>query len=132
MRGQAAVVGIMVAAAVAACGSTGPGGGGTTAGGGATSQTITLSSVTTGGAYGTGGNYFFSPNPDTASVASPVTFTIGSVVHDVWFDTGPNGAILPDSIPAQANTSNQVTFPTAGTYTFHCNIHHFTGTLVAK
>jgi plastocyanin len=131
MRGQAAVVGLIVAVAAAACGSTGPGGGGT-AGGGATSQTITLSSVTTGGAYGTGGNYFFSPNPDTASAASPVTFTIGSVQHNVWFDTGPAGAVLPDSIPATVNANNQRSFTTPGTYTFHCNIHHFTGSLVAK
>ena len=92
-------------------------------------MTIVLSSVTSGGAYGSGGNYFFSPNPDTVAVGAPVTFQFGSVVHNVHFDTGP---VLLDSIPATSNVSVARTFPTAGTYTFHCTIHNFSGTAVVQ
>ncbi len=117
---------LCVAGALAACGSsssTGPSGG--------SSNTITLSSQTTGGgAYGGGGgNYFFSPNPDTVSAGTAVTFKIGSVIHNVHFDTGPTPL---DSIPASSNSSNVRTFAAAGTYTFHCSIHNFSGTLVAQ
>jgi len=116
---------MFAAGALAACGSsssTGPSGG--------SSNTITLSSQTTGGgAYGGGGNYFFSPNPDTVSAGTAVTFRIGSVVHNVHFDTGPTAL---DSIPAASNTSASRTFASAGTYTFHCSIHNFSGTLVAQ
>jgi plastocyanin len=116
---------LSVAGALAACGSsssTGPSGG--------SSTTIVASSQTTGGgAYGGGGNYFFSPNPDTVSAGAVVTFKVGSVVHNVHFDTGP--AVL-DSIPATSNSSTARTFAAAGTYTFHCSIHNFSGTLVAQ
>lgn len=121
-----ATFGMLVAGALVGCSSsstTGPKGG--------NSSTIVASSSTTGGgAYGGGGsgNYFFSPNPDTVS-AGAVTFQIGSVEHNVHFDTGP---MAIDSIPAATNTSVSRTFTTAGTYTFHCSIHNFSGTLVVK
>lgn len=119
-----ATFGVLVAGALMACSSsssTGPTGGNST--------TIVASSSTTGGgAYGAGGNYFFSPNPDTVS-AGAVTFQIGSVEHNVHFDTGP---VAIDSIPAASNTSVSRTFSTSGTYTFHCTIHNFSGTLVVN
>ena len=118
------VVGTMAASALLACSSsTSPG----TSGG--RSMTIIASSSTMGGAYGSGGNFFFSPNPDTVTAAAPVTFQFGSVVHNVHFDTGPS---LPDSIPATSNTSVARTFTAAGTYTFHCSIHNFSGTVIAQ
>lgn len=120
-------LGIITVAALVGCGSSGSTN--ATAPGGAHSTTITLSSTTAGGGYGGGGNYFFEPNPDTVAHGVAVTFTIGSVTHNVHFDTGP--AIL-DSIPAANNTSAMRTFPTAGTYTFHCSIHNFSGTVVAQ
>lgn len=129
MRAQRAVVGFVVAVAVAACGSssTAPNGGGGTGG---HSTTIAMSSTTSGGAYGSGGNYYFSPTPDTVPAGSVVTFTIGTVTHNVVFDTGPSP--LPTDIPASTNTSIQRTFVTAGTYNFHCSIHNFAGVLIAQ
>jgi plastocyanin len=106
------------------------GGSSATAPGGGHSNTIVASSTTTGGgAYGAGGNYFFSPNPDTVGAGTSVTFQIGSVTHNVHFDTGP---VALDSIPATMNASVARTFPVAGTYTFHCTIHNFSGTVVAQ
>ncbi len=119
-----AVCGAVIATALLGCGSsnTGPVGGHST--------TIVASSTTTGGgAYGGGANYFFSPNPDTVSAGAVVTFQIGSVTHNVHFDSGP---VALDSIPAANNTSAQRTFTAPGTYTFHCSIHNFSGTLVAN
>jgi plastocyanin len=92
-------------------------------------MTIAVSSTTAGGSYGSGGNYFFSPNPDTVVAKAPVTFQIGSVVHNVHFDTGPS---IPDSIPATMNANVLRTFPSAGTYTFHCTIHNHSGTVVVQ
>jgi plastocyanin len=130
-RAAAIAAGITAVAALAACsssgGSTGPGGGT-----GGTSQTITASSTTAGGNYGSGGNYFFSPNPDTAALNVAVTFNIGSVPHDIHFMSGPNGAVLPDSIRFGANQSLQRTFTTAGTYIIHCTYHNFSGTVVIQ
>jgi plastocyanin len=118
-----AVIGALATGAALACGSD------STAPGGGRSMTIVVSSVTAGGAYGSGGNFFFNPDPDTVIALAPVTFQIGSVVHNVHFDTGPN---VPDSIPATSNANVLRTFPNAGTYTFHCTIHNFSGTVVAR
>jgi plastocyanin len=128
MHRQAAVVGLaLAAAAMLACSSSSNGGGTGPIGGHST--TITASSSTSGGAYGMGGNYFFSPTPDTVTAGTAVTFRFGSVVHNIRFDTGP-AAI--DSIPLASNTSTNRTFPTAGTYNFHCTIHNFAGVLIAQ
>jgi plastocyanin len=146
MRARGITVGLMLAAVAgaAACssgssataptGSGGGGGGGGGAAGGAggsanESSTITASSATTGGgAYGAGGNYFFSPTPDTVAAGTSVTFTFGSVTHNVHFEV----ANAPDSIPASSNTSIARTFMTAGTYPYHCTIHNFSGVLVVQ
>jgi len=134
MRTQDVTIGLALAlvASAVACSSysaptgtgTGAGGGG---GGGGSSNTITASSTTTGGAYGSGGNYFFSPTPDTVASGTAVTFTFGSVTHNVHFTAGSNP---PDSIPASSNTSVMRTFATAGTYTYKCLIHNIGGVVV--
>lgn len=131
MRPLAAVAALVAATSAAiACSSsssTSPGGGG--GGGGGHSTTIAASSTTTGGSYGSGGNYYFSPTPDTVASGTSVTFTFGSVEHNVVFDTGPTAIA---TIPLATNTSVARTFAPAGTYTFHCTIHGFSGTLVAQ
>jgi plastocyanin len=93
------------------------------------SDTIAASSTTSGGSYGSGGNYFFTPTTDTVAAGTAVTFTFGSVVHNVVFETGPS---ILATIPNASNTSAIRTFATAGTYTFHCTIHNFSGTVVAQ
>jgi plastocyanin len=119
-------LGALVAGALLACGSSSSSTGPT---GGHSATIIASSSTTGGGAYGGGGNYFFSPDPDSVNAGTVVTFKIGSVQHNVHFDSGP---IALDSIAAATNVSVQRTFSAAGTYTFHCSIHNFSGTLVAK
>jgi plastocyanin len=133
MRLQAVVVGTVIAAAFAAVAcstSTSPSGGG--GGSGASSNTITGSTTTTGGAYGSGGNYFWSPNPDTVAAGTMVTFSMGGVPHSVHFITVPTGATTPDSVALMSDGTAQRTLTTPGTYTIECFNHHFTGTIVVK
>jgi plastocyanin len=133
MRPQALVVGTVIAAvcAVTACSSTSstsPGGGS----GGGTSTTITGSTTTTGGVYGSGGNYFWSPNPDTVTSGSVVTFSMGSVPHSVHFIAVPSGATTPDSVALMSDGTATRTLTTPGTYTIECFNHMFMGTIVVK
>jgi plastocyanin len=58
-----------------------------------------------------------------------VTYSFGSVTHNVHFDAVANA---PDSIPASMNTSIGRTFTTAGTYNYHCTIHNFAGVVVVQ
>jgi plastocyanin len=128
MRPQVTVLAFAVAvtAAVACSSSSTTGTGG---GGGGHSNTITASSSTRGGAYGSGGNFFFSPTPDTVAAGTAVTFTVGSVVHNITF---ANGQGAPANIPATSNSSTMRTFPAAGTYNYTCTIHGFSGVLVVQ
>jgi plastocyanin len=133
MRPQALVIGTVIAAvcAVTACSSsssTSPGGTGT----GGASTTITGSTTTTGGVYGSGGNYFWSPNPDSVTSGTVVTFSVGSVPHSVHFTSVPAGAATPDSVPLMSDGTAQRTLTTPGTYTIECFNHHFTGTIVVQ
>ena len=88
--------------------------------------------TTTGGAYGTGGNYFWSPNPDTVAAGSVVTFSMGSVPHSVHFIAVPTGAVTPDSVPLMGNGTATRTLTTPGTYTIECFNHMFMGTIVVN
>ena len=73
----------------------------------------------------------FTPASVTIPVGGTVTFAFGSVAHNVFFDPQPGA---PSDIPgANADTSIDVTFPTAGTFNFTCHIHPFMhGTVVVQ
>jgi plastocyanin len=99
-----------------------------------------------GGGYGTTGpgnppppprtvaatnNLVFSPSTLHVNAGDQVTFSFGSVAHNVFFDAG-NGA--PTNIDGiNANTTVQRVFPTAGTYKYNCHIHPgMNGTVVVN
>ncbi|HET7456338.1 MAG TPA: plastocyanin/azurin family copper-binding protein [Gemmatimonadaceae bacterium] len=70
----------------------------------------------------------FSPSSVTISPGGTVTFSFGAVTHNVTF-TAVAGA--PANIDDTSNASVTRTFPTAGTFNFHCTIHPgMTGTVV--
>jgi len=76
-----------------------------------------------------GGQYYFSPSPDTVAAGTTVTFAFLDVAHTVTFDGGP----AMTDIPATSMADSVRTFATAGTYTWHCSIHPYMhGTLVAQ
>jgi plastocyanin len=73
----------------------------------------------------------FTPSTLHVNAGDQVTFSFGSVAHNVFFDAA-NGA--PTNIDGiNANTTVQRTFPTAGTYTYNCHIHPgMSGTVVVN
>jgi plastocyanin len=122
-RARSVAGALIVAAALAACGSdsTSPyGGGGTNPSGGGHAQTIQATP-----------NLAFSPTPDTVAVGSTVTFQFGSVAHNVFFAAAPGAPA--DITGANANVSITRTVNSAGRYTFECHLHPgMSGTLVAR
>jgi plastocyanin len=77
-----------------------------------------------------GGQYYFSPSPDTVAAGSQVKFSFLDVAHTVTFDTGPAQIA---NIALTSGADSVRTFPKAGTYTWHCSIHPYMhGTLVAQ
>ena len=74
----------------------------------------------------------FTPTPVRITVGGTVTFTFGSVEHDLFFDNAPDGA--PASITAPtSNTSVTRTFDRAGTFVFNCHIHPgMSGTVIVQ
>jgi plastocyanin len=100
-------------------------------GGSSTSIEAVGSSACTSNGYGGGTTcrYYFNPVPDTVAVGTAVGFKFDDVAHTVNFDTGPG--TLPDSIGTSSGKTTQRTFATAGTYTYHCDLHtYMTGTVV--
>ncbi|HKV29859.1 MAG TPA: plastocyanin/azurin family copper-binding protein [Candidatus Dormibacteraeota bacterium] len=72
----------------------------------------------------------FSPNPIRITAGSTVTWTNATALtHTATSDTGAwtTGNIAPGS------TSGAVSFPTAGTFTYHCAIHSsMTGSVIVS
>lgn len=126
---------IMLAAVAAACSS---GGSGSSTGptsaplGGRTDTIVATGTVPPSNGFGnsSGGEFYFSPVPDTIAAGTQVTFAFSDVAHTVTFDTGP---VALANIPATTGADSVRTFPTAGTYTWHCSIHPYMhGTVVAQ
>src|SRR3974390_3481708 len=57
-----------------------------------------------------GGQYHFTPSPDTVAAGSNITFSFLDITHTVTFDTGP--AAIAD-IPATNMADSARTFPKA-------------------
>jgi plastocyanin len=133
---QAACAAVVSTLAVAACGSSTSGSGSTDPiseplGGHGTTIAATGTTPPNNGFGNTsGGEFYFSPVPDTVAAGTQVTFAFGDVAHTVTFDSGP---IALANIPATMNADSVRTFATAGTYTWHCSIHPYMhGTVVAQ
>ena len=63
-------------------------------------------------------NFSFTPGTLTVSHGGTVSWTNGdSATHTVTFDNGPDCGNLA------TGTSATVTFPSAGTFAYHCKIH---------
>jgi plastocyanin len=73
----------------------------------------------------------FTPSTLHVNAGEEVTFSFGSVAHNVFFDAA-TGA--PVNISGNnANTTVRRTFPTAGTYPYTCHIHPgMSGTVVVN
>jgi plastocyanin len=67
-----------------------------------------------------GGQYYFSPAPDTVAIGTTVIFHFLDVMHTVTFDQAP--ASIAD-IAATLNADSTRTFSAHGTYSWHCSIH---------
>ena len=64
----------------------------------------------------------FTPAQATVTQGGTVTFSFGSVGHNVYFDNDPSGA--PDNVPGvNSNTNVGRVFATAGVFNFNCHIH---------
>jgi plastocyanin len=111
------------------------------------SALLTAAVACSGGGYGTTGpgtnppppprtvvatnSLVFTPNPLHVSAGDEVTFSFGSVAHNVFFDAK---AGAPTDIGG-INTNGTVkrTFQTPGTYTYTCHLHPgMNGTVVVN
>ncbi|HEX2780618.1 MAG TPA: plastocyanin/azurin family copper-binding protein, partial [Gemmatimonadaceae bacterium] len=61
----------------------------------------------------------FNPSSVTIPAGDTIYFTIGSVTHNVVFDT--QGA--PANVGDASSTTEKRRFPTAGTFNYHCSLH---------
>lgn len=72
----------------------------------------------------------FTPSSLTVASGTAVTFSFGSVTHNVTF-TAATGVPADIGNTMSANVSR--TFSTAGTFSYHCTIHpQMTGTIVVQ
>ena len=68
----------------------------------------------------------------TITAGGTVTYSFGTVEHDVFFDDAPAGAPANISAPS-ANKTVTLTFATTGTYVYNCHIHPgMTGTVIVR
>jgi plastocyanin len=119
----------LIALACSSAASTAPGG---LPIGGRSDTIVAAGSAGSNNGFGnsSGGQYYFSPSPDTVAAGTTVTFAFLDVTHTVTFDGGP---VSITDIPATSMADSVRTFATAGTYTWHCSIHPYMhGTLVAQ
>jgi plastocyanin len=65
-------------------------------------------------------SFGFNPTNVTITANGVVTWNFGSTTHNVTFD---NAAPTDGNIGNTANSSASRTFPTPGTYQYHCTIH---------
>jgi plastocyanin len=86
------------------------------------SQTVNVTVSTPGSTASvaaTTGNAF-DPSSVTITANGTVTWNFGGVAHNVTFNNGvPQGG----NIATTSNSSASRTFPTPGTYPYHCTIH---------
>lgn len=138
-------MGVAVALGAAACSSSmSPSNAGPVGGHSSTivaSGTSSMGNPGGGGGYGDGmvrpfgsGEFFFSPSPDTVAAGTTVTFQFGNVAHTVTFDTDGSPANISSlALGGVMEGDSSRTFPTAGTYTYHCSIHtYMMGTVVVQ
>jgi plastocyanin len=77
-----------------------------------------------------GGTWCFSPNPVRITAGSTVTWT--NTTGPTHTSTSDTGAWTTGNI-APGTTSGAVSFPTAGTFTYHCAIHPtMTGSVIVS
>ena len=141
--GALGVVGMVLV--MGACGGGGGGAsitggsGGVTGGGGGgvngavcPANTVCMLFQTTG-AYDATGSGSFTPTTMTVAPGSTVSFTNNSgVAHNVVFNT-PAQTPPGGDIGTISSGTQQRTFPTAGTYAFHCTLHDgMTGTITVQ
>jgi plastocyanin len=110
-----------VALALVACGGGGGGSNyssptGTTGTTGTTGNTGTTAPTNT---FQATDGLSFNPTTLTVTKGQVVTFSFGSVTHNVVFATGSGVTNIPDS--HDVSTTRQ--FNTAGTFSFQCSIH---------
>lgn len=75
-------------------------------------------------------DFAFSPTPLTITAGTTVTVTNSGAATHTW-TSDPGDPKQWNSGNVAPGASFSVTFPTAGTYSYHCNIHPFmTGTIV--
>ena len=112
------IVSASLAVGVVACGSSGGG-----------TQPITPTTPPATATIAATPALAFSPSTVTIAPGGTVTFAFGSVGHTVKFDSGTNPP--SDITGVNTNTSISRSFPSAGTFTFHCTIHPaMTGSII--
>jgi plastocyanin len=89
-------------------------------------------------------DFYYMPSSIAITPGGTVTFSQGGAYsHDVHFDgplpdscsnssgaaVGPSTASSAPPVASSTAWSGSCTFNQAGTYTFHCDVHHFTGTV---
>ena len=82
----------------------------------ATPVTVT---VAPGTATVTAPQFAFTPGVTDVAAGGTVTWSVGDIHHDVAFST----AGAPADVPELQNTSASRTFPTNGTFAYHCTFH---------